>query len=159
MCFGSDGTLSEARVSYEKNWITAFRVKVTAKGQNLMFVQMISSKPSNILFSNLVLWFIIMSQSAMQNDWFAIIKVKVTARPLMIKIWQFQLYILNFWSFCYQTLIVHFHMLECFMERLDCCFQVKVTAKFQSVNECLSRLYFLNCWTFCCQTWYGDSSL
>ena len=36
------------------NWITAFRVKATVKGQNLMFVQMISSKPSNILFSNLV---------------------------------------------------------------------------------------------------------
>ena len=44
---------SEARVPCEKKWITAFRVKATAKGQNLTFVQ-ISSKPSIILFSNLV---------------------------------------------------------------------------------------------------------
>ena len=35
-----------------------------SEGQNLMFVQMMSSKPSNILFSNLVFWFFIMSQSA-----------------------------------------------------------------------------------------------
>ena len=80
----SDDTSSEARLSYEKKWITAYRVKITAKGQNLMFVQMISSKPSNILFSNLVLWFFIMSQSVMQKDWFAVIKVKVTARTHMI---------------------------------------------------------------------------
>ena len=31
----SDDTSSEARVSCEKNWITAFRVKVTVKGQNV----------------------------------------------------------------------------------------------------------------------------
>ena len=46
----------------KKKRITVLRVKVTVKGQNLMFVQMISSKSSNILFSNLVLWFIIMSR-------------------------------------------------------------------------------------------------
>ena len=71
--------------------------------QILMFVQMISSKPPNILFPNLVLWCIIMSQSVMQKDWFAISKVTVTARAHMIKIWQFLLYLLNCWSFCYQT--------------------------------------------------------
>ena len=66
-----------------KKWITAFRVKVTAKGQNLMFVQMVSSKPSNILFSNLALWFIIMSQSVMKKDWFAISR----SRSLQELIW------------------------------------------------------------------------
>ena len=78
----------------------AFRVKITAKGQNLMFVQMISSKPSNSLFSNLVLWFITMSKSVMQKYLFPIFKVKVTARDHTIKIWQFLLYLLNCWSFC-----------------------------------------------------------
>ena len=34
---------------------------------------------------------------------FAIFKDKVTARALMIKIWQFLLYLLNCWSFCYKT--------------------------------------------------------
>ena len=69
----------------------------------VMFVQMISSKPPNILFSNLVLCCIIMRQSVMQTDWFAFFKVKVTARAHMIKIWQFLLYLLNCWSSCYQT--------------------------------------------------------
>ena len=86
----------------KKKWITAFRVKVKAKGQNLMFVQMISSKPSNILFSNLVLWFIFMSQCCAKRL-LAIFMVKVTARALVVKIWQFLLYLLNCWSFCYQT--------------------------------------------------------
>ena len=86
-----------------KKWITAFRVKVTVKGQNLMFVQMVSSKPSNILFSNLALWFIIMSQSVMKKRLICYFKVKVTARAHMIKIWQFLLYLLNCWSFCYKT--------------------------------------------------------
>ena len=96
-----DDTSSEARVSNEKNWITAFRAKVTATGQNLMFVEMIFSEPPNILCSNLELWFIVMSQGVMQKDWFAIFKVKVTARAHMIKIWQFLLYLLNCWSFSY----------------------------------------------------------
>ena len=50
-----DDTSSEARASNEKNWITAFRAKVTATGQNLMFVEMIFSEPPNILCSNLEL--------------------------------------------------------------------------------------------------------
>ena len=69
----------------------------------LMFVQMISSKPPNILFTNLVLWCIIMSLSVMQKDWFAIFKINVTPRTHIIKIWQFLLYLLNHWSFCSQT--------------------------------------------------------
>ena len=41
----------------------------------LMCVQMISSKSPNILFQNLVLRCIIMSQSVMHKDWFAIFNV------------------------------------------------------------------------------------
>ena len=76
----------------------------------LMFVQRISSEPLNSLFSNLVLWFIVMSQSDM-------LWVRVTCKKIdllfsrskslqeliMIKIWQFLLYLLNCWSFCYHT--------------------------------------------------------
>ena len=63
----------------------------------LMFVQMISPKPPNILFPNLILSFIIMSWCIMLKDWFAIFKVKVTARAHMIKVWQFLLYLMNCW--------------------------------------------------------------
>ena len=46
------------------------------------------------------------------------------ARAHMIKLWQFVLYLLNCWSFCYKLgLIVHYHKPECFMEKLDCCVQ------------------------------------
>ena len=73
-----------------------------------MLVQMISSKLPNIFKKpNLVLWCIIMSRSVMQEDWFAIFKVKVTARAHLIKIWQFLIYPLNCWSSCYQTWIDH----------------------------------------------------
>ena len=48
-----------------------------------VFLQLVSSKPPNILLPNLVLWFIFMSQSVMQKDWIAIFKVKVTARVLL----------------------------------------------------------------------------
>ena len=67
----------------KEKWITAFRIKVTAKGQMLIFVHMISSKPP----INLVLWCIIMSWSVMQKDWFAIFKVKVTAVILHFTWW------------------------------------------------------------------------
>ena len=69
----------------------------------LMFVHIISSKPPNILFANLVLWYIIMNWSVMQKDWFAMFMVKVTAWTHMIKIWQLLLYLLNCRTFCYQT--------------------------------------------------------
>ena len=55
------------------------RVKIS------MFVLVISSKLPNILLPNLVLW-CFMSRSLMQKDWFAIFKVKVTARAHMIKL-------------------------------------------------------------------------
>ena len=64
---------------------------------------MISSKPLNILSPNFVFCYIIMSRSVTQKDLFAIFKVKVTARVHMIKIRQFLLYLLNCWSFFYQT--------------------------------------------------------
>ena len=119
---------------------------------------MISSKPPNILFPNLVLWCIIMSQSVMQKDWFAIFKVKFTARALMIKIWQFLWYLLNCWSFSTKLGLLVYLLVSQSVLWKNWIVVVKVTAKFQNVNECLSR-YFLNRWTFYYQTWYANASL
>ena len=80
----SDDTSSEARVSYEKNVLLHSGSRSQWRVKMLMFVQ-ISSKPPNILFPNLILWCIIMSHSVVQKGWFAIFKVKVTAKAHMIK--------------------------------------------------------------------------
>ena len=68
-----------------------------------MFTQMISSKSPNILLPNLVLQCIILSWGVRHTDWFAIFKVKVTARAHMIKIWLFLLHFLNCWFLGNQT--------------------------------------------------------
>ena len=99
--------------------------------------------------SNLVLWFIIMSQSVMQKDWFAIFKVKVTERAHMIKIWQFLLYLLNCLCFCYKLgLTVHYlklecFMLECFIEKLDCCVQGQGHGKISKLNVCPDDIFWI----------------
>ena len=49
---------------------------------------------------NLVWWYIIISQSATQKNWFIVFYVKVTVRAYIIKIWLFLLYLLNCWSVC-----------------------------------------------------------
>ena len=56
-----------------------------------------------------------MSQSVMQNIWFAIFKVRVISRAHMIKIWQFLVYLLNCWSFCYQ---IWFYITTCTLKAL-----------------------------------------
>ena len=68
----SDDTLSVAKVSSEKNGLLHSRSRSQWRVKMLMFVQMISSKPPNILFPNLVLWYIIMSRSVVQKELFAI---------------------------------------------------------------------------------------
>ena len=89
-----------------------------------IFVQMISSKPLNILFPNLVLWCINMSLSVLQKDWFAIFKVTVTARAHKIKFWQFLLCLWTADPFDTKLgLIVPYCKPEWFREKLDCCVQ------------------------------------
>ena len=98
----------------------------------LMFVKMVFSNPPNILFPNLVLWCIIMSQNVTQKDWFAIFKVKVTARAHMINTWQYLLYLLNCWSFYYQTWFDSTLSWASVLQRnWIVVFEVKVTAKCQ----------------------------
>ena len=88
--------------SVKKKGLLHSRSRSQQRVRMLMLVH-ISCKPPIILFPNFVLWCFIMSGSVIQKDWFATFKAKVTARAHMIKIWQFLLYLLNCWSFCYQT--------------------------------------------------------
>ena len=87
----------------------------------LMFVQMMSSKPPNILFPNLVLWYIIMSRCVIYK-------------------YDFLIYYLSCWSFCNLVLMVHHHRVYCLVNRLDCSFlvKVKVTERIQNSSECSS---------------------
>ena len=83
-------------VLWKKKGFLHWRSRSQRRVKISMFVLVISSKLPNILLPNLVLW-CFMSRSLMQKDWFAIFKVKVTARAHMIKIWLFLLYFLNCW--------------------------------------------------------------
>ena len=82
------------------------------KVKMLMFVQVISSKPPNILFPNLVLWCIIM-QEFMWSKYYNVYCIFWTADPFATKL----------------GLIVHYHKPECFMEKLECCVQGKSHSK------------------------------
>ena len=101
----SDDTSSSARVSCEKNRLLHSRSRSQRRVKTSVFIQIMSSNLPNTLRPTLVVWYIIMSWSVMPKDWFAIVKVTVTARAHMMKIWQFLLYFLNCWSFCYQTFL------------------------------------------------------
>ena len=72
-------------VLWKKNGLLHSGPRPQRRVKMLIFVQMISSKPPNILFPNLVLWCIIMSRSVMQKDWFAVFKFRVTVRAHLIK--------------------------------------------------------------------------
>ena len=79
----------------------------------------------------------------MQKDWFAIFKVKVTARPHMIKIWQ--LYCIFWTADPFATklgLIVHYHKPECFMEKMDCCVQGQGHSKISKCQWMFVQMIF-----------------
>ena len=65
-----------------------------------------------------------MDQSVMQEDWFAAFKFRVTVKAHLIRYdcfyhicWTADLFATRF------NWIVHHHKLECFLWKLDCCFQ------------------------------------
>ena len=63
---------------------------------------------------------------------------------IMIKIWQFALYFLNCWSFCYQAWFnITYHKPECVMEKLDCCVQGQGHSK-MSVNVCSDDIFWID---------------
>ena len=99
-----DGTSPLTRVSCEK-LDCCVQGQGHSKGSKCRrtIVRMIFSEPRNILSPNLVGCCIVMSWSVIRKNWYAIFKVKLTARAHMIQIWLFVLYPLNCWSFFKQT--------------------------------------------------------
>ena len=95
------------------------------KVKMLMFVQVISSKPPNILFPNLVLWCIIM-QEFMWSKYYNVYCIFWTADPFATKL----------------GLIVHYHKPECFVERLDCCVQGKGRSKISKCQWMFVQMIF-----------------
>ena len=98
----------------------------------LMFLRTISSEPLNRLSPNLARWCIIISQSVVRNDWFALFKVNGTVKAHMVEIWLS--------SICSELLIIlqatfdlmaHHPTLGCPLKRMHCCvvLKVKVEAK------------------------------
>ena len=136
-----------------------------------MFVRTISSEPQNILSSNLVYLCDIISQSVMQKNWLTVFSVKVTltARAYIIKIWLFLLYLLKCWSVCHQTWFdgtASQARVSCGKMRLLLSRSRSQGRFTTSVNVCLDNIFsvclvvsaqhLLNCSTifFSNQTWY-----
>ena len=107
VCLQPNLVLKYSTISWSvlwKNWITAFKVKVTAKVQN------VSECSENIFW--ITEYFVTELGMVMQHhepkfhaekEMFSIFKVKVTAKAYMIQIWLFPLYILNCWFLGNQT--------------------------------------------------------
>ena len=109
----------------------------------LMFVQMISSKPPNILFPNMVLWCIIVSQCVMQKYWLLFSRL----RSLQELIWS------KYDNFCFISwtadsfatklgLIVYYYKPECFMEKWDCCVQGQGHSKISKCRWIFVQMIF-----------------
>ena len=105
-----------------------------------VFVQMISSKPCNILLLNLVIAGVHakrlvyyfqgqgLSKGSHNQNMTVPTTACCTADPSATKL----------------GFMIHYHETECLMENWNCCVQGQGYSKFQYVNECLSRLYLLN---------------
>ena len=108
-----------------------------------MFVQMISSKPPNILFPNMLLWCIIVSQCVMQKYWLLFSRL----RSLQELIWsKYDNFYCIFWTadpFATKlALVVHYHKSEYFMEKLDCCVQGQGHSKISNCQWMFVQMMF-----------------
>ena len=76
-----------------RNWIIVFKVKVTAKFQNVYkcLSRWYFLNHWIFLLLNLVWWCTIMSQIVFQKDWFAVFRMKATVKNNIIKIWLFNM--------------------------------------------------------------------
>ena len=108
----------------------------------LMNVCMDDILAQNILLPNLVWLYSIISQSALQENWFTVFSVKATVRVFIIKI-SFLLYLLNFWSVYNQTWFDSTAALSqsVLLKNGITVFKVKVTAKDQNVNVCPDDIF------------------
>ena len=89
-----------------------------------MFVQMISSKCLNVLLLNLVLWCIIMSQSACRKIGLLFSRLRSQQGLIWSKYDSFYYIVWTADSFATKLgLIVHYYTPECHIEKLDFCVQ------------------------------------
>ena len=135
-----------------KNWIAVFKVKITAKDQNVnewlskLYLLNHQTVCYQTLYDNASLL-----ASVIHKKLFTIFMVKVSVSADMIKIWlfllSFDLLILLQPNLVIWNLIMSESVL--WGKKRIAVFKVKVTAKLHNVNDCLSRWDLLNCWTVC----------
>ena len=132
---------------------------------------MISSELFNLLWPNIVWWCVIMSQSVLQKDCLAVIKVIV--------------WLSSRWLFGYQghwLMLIKYDLVHCVFKAADpfaaklylmvyllyagvswkewiVVFTVNVTVKVQNFTGCLSVLHFLYQWHLCSQARCVDALL
>jgi len=132
------------KISKPQYWIAVFSVKVTANIQNFDYC-LLGWYLQNFFKPNLVyLSYTGMLCREKENDKIVIFKVKVTGLTWSIIIWLL-LCILNFWIFCYQTLMIHHHKPKFLVkkQKLLCCVQVHSKG---------SKLYWMLVWTISSET-------
>ena len=144
----SDDTSSEARVSCEKNLITAFRVKVTSRAKMLMFVWMISSKPTKHFVSNFGIVMHHYESECHAKRFICYFQGQGHCKSWYDQIVTFSAVSLELLILCCQFtklgLIVHYHTHkpECFMEKLDCCVQGQGHSKISKCQWMFVQIIF-----------------
>ena len=113
----------------------------------------------------MVWWSIITIRGVMWKDWFAVFKVKVTAKASVIKMWLLMLWTAN----PFAANIVWWYMI---IAGVSCeeigslfsrsevwfvCLRSQSQQRVKNSSECSSKWYFLNCRTFCNQTYYSGA--
>ena len=105
-----------------------------------MFIRTISPQLLNLLWPNLLWWCNIIGQSVMQEDWFAVFKVRVTVKADIIRYDCFyHIYWTDDFFLTIFNWIVHHHKLECFFlcKNQIVVFKVQVTVLVQKLIESL----------------------
>ena len=104
-----------------------FKVKVTAKFQNVNECPDDTFWIAEPLLPNLIWWCIIMSQIVFQKDWLAVFKFKITVKDYINQIWLFTmsselLVLLQLNWVWWHIIIIRIFVVK----RFDCCVAVKV---------------------------------
>ena len=159
-----DSTASEARVSWGKNCISGFKVKVTVMVQDI-------SKCLSV-------WYLLNCRSFWYPTWYgnaaSWIRVPCRKNNCLLSsrsraqqglMWsKYDSFYYIFWTVDSLAtklgLVLHDHKPKCFVKKerkKDHCIQGQGHSE-GSKCQCLSRWYLLHCPTFCYQTWYWDAS-
>ena len=96
-------------------------------------------------------------ERVMRKNWFAVFKVKVTARAYIIRMWLLLSELLTL----SQLNLVWYYILLCWSvtyRKVDYCVQKQGRSETSKVNDFVSGQCFLNYCTVYYQTWYNDVS-